>query len=69
MLEIVGVVVNMNVWTRIKLAEGAVPFRALADALRSSSGLVVDVTVEVDLVGHDFVRRREGRTSAPTSIW
>ena len=24
-LEIVGVVVNMNVWTRIKLAEGAIP--------------------------------------------
>ena len=24
-LEIVGVIVNMNVWTRIKLAEGAVP--------------------------------------------
>ena len=27
-LEIVGVVVNMNVWTRIKLAEGAMPGRA-----------------------------------------
>jgi AhpD family alkylhydroperoxidase len=25
MLEIVGVVVNMNLWTRIKLAEGAMP--------------------------------------------
>jgi AhpD family alkylhydroperoxidase len=25
MLEIVGVVVNMNVWTRLKLAEGAMP--------------------------------------------
>jgi AhpD family alkylhydroperoxidase len=25
MLEIVGIVVNMNVWTRIKLAEGAMP--------------------------------------------
>lgn len=25
MLEIIGVVVNMNVWTRIKLAEGAMP--------------------------------------------
>ena len=25
MLEIVGVVVNMNVWTRMKLAEGATP--------------------------------------------
>jgi AhpD family alkylhydroperoxidase len=25
MLEIVGVVVNMNVWTRIKLAQGAMP--------------------------------------------
>jgi len=25
MLEIVGVVVNINVWTRIKLAEGAMP--------------------------------------------
>ena len=25
MLEIVGVVVNMNIWTRIKLAEGATP--------------------------------------------
>ena len=25
MLGIVGVVVNMNVWTRIKLAEGAMP--------------------------------------------
>ncbi len=25
MLEILGVVVNMNVWTRIKLAEGAMP--------------------------------------------
>ena len=25
MLEIVGVVVNMNVWTRVKLAEGAMP--------------------------------------------
>jgi alkylhydroperoxidase family enzyme len=24
-LEIVGVVVNMNVWTRLKLAEGAMP--------------------------------------------
>jgi len=24
-LEIVGVVVNMTVWTRIKLAEGALP--------------------------------------------
>jgi hypothetical protein len=24
-LEIVAVVVNMNVWTRIKLAEGAMP--------------------------------------------
>jgi hypothetical protein len=29
MLEIVGIVVNMNVWTRIKLAEGAMP--GLAD--------------------------------------
>jgi AhpD family alkylhydroperoxidase len=28
MLEIVAVVVNMNVWTRIKLAEGAMPRRA-----------------------------------------
>src|SRR5215212_3746085 len=28
MLEIVGVVVNMNVWTRIKLAEGAMPGQA-----------------------------------------
>jgi AhpD family alkylhydroperoxidase len=27
-LEIVAVVVNMNVWTRIKLAEGAMPSRA-----------------------------------------
>ena len=27
MLEIVAVVVNMNVWTRIKLAEGAMPRR------------------------------------------
>ena len=27
-LEIVGVVVNMNVWTRIKLAEGATPVAA-----------------------------------------
>jgi AhpD family alkylhydroperoxidase len=25
MLEIVGIVVNMNVWTRLKLAEGAMP--------------------------------------------
>jgi hypothetical protein len=25
MLEILAVVVNMNVWTRIKLAEGAMP--------------------------------------------
>jgi AhpD family alkylhydroperoxidase len=25
MLEIIGVVVNMNIWTRIKLAEGAMP--------------------------------------------
>ena len=25
MLEIVAVVVNMNVWTRLKLAEGAMP--------------------------------------------
>ncbi len=25
MLEIVGVVVNMNIWTRLKLAEGAMP--------------------------------------------
>jgi hypothetical protein len=24
-LEIIGVVVNMNVWTRLKLAEGAKP--------------------------------------------
>src|ERR671916_1348541 len=32
MLEIVAVVVNMNVWTRIKLAEGAMP-----GSLRSSS--------------------------------
>jgi AhpD family alkylhydroperoxidase len=32
MLEIVAVVVNMNVWTRIKLAEGAMP-----GTLRSSS--------------------------------
>ncbi|MEZ5341480.1 MAG: hypothetical protein R2706_08530 [Acidimicrobiales bacterium] len=24
-LEIVGVVVNMNIWTRLKLAEGATP--------------------------------------------
>ena len=32
-LEIVGVVVNMNVWTRIKLAEGAMP-RLAADGLR-----------------------------------
>jgi len=28
MLEIVGVVVNMNLWTRIKLAEGAMPSSA-----------------------------------------
>jgi hypothetical protein len=25
MLEIVAVVINMNVWTRLKLAEGAMP--------------------------------------------
>jgi len=25
MLEIVGVVVNMNIWTRLKLAQGAMP--------------------------------------------
>ncbi len=25
MLEIVGVVVNINAWTRLKLAQGAVP--------------------------------------------
>ena len=24
-LEIIGVVVNMNIWTRLKLAEGAKP--------------------------------------------
>lgn len=30
MLEIVGVVVNMNIWTRIKLAEGAMPGPARA---------------------------------------
>jgi hypothetical protein len=24
-LEIVGIVINMNVWTRMKLAEGAMP--------------------------------------------
>jgi hypothetical protein len=36
---------------------------------RNSSGRVVDVTVEVDLVGRDFVRRREGRPQPPTSIW
>ena len=29
MLEIVAVVINMNVWTRIKLAEGAMPGRAV----------------------------------------
>jgi hypothetical protein len=29
MLEIVAVVVNMNVWTRIKLAEGAMPARRI----------------------------------------
>jgi AhpD family alkylhydroperoxidase len=28
MLEIVGVVINMNIWTRLKLAEGAMPFLA-----------------------------------------
>jgi hypothetical protein len=28
MLEIVAVVVNMNVWIRIKLAEGAMPGQA-----------------------------------------
>jgi hypothetical protein len=28
MLEIVAVVVNMNVWTRIKLADGAMPGQA-----------------------------------------
>jgi hypothetical protein len=28
MLEIVGIVVNMNIWTRIKLAEGAMPGQA-----------------------------------------
>ena len=35
MLEIMGVVVNMNVWTRIKLAEGAKPGPA---ATRDSHG-------------------------------
>jgi len=25
MLEIIGIVINMNVWTRLKLAEGAIP--------------------------------------------
>jgi hypothetical protein len=29
-LEVVAVVVNMNVWTRIKLAEGAMPGPACA---------------------------------------
>jgi len=24
-LEIIGIVINMNVWTRLKLAEGATP--------------------------------------------
>ena len=27
-LEIIGIVINMNVWTRLKLAEGAIPGRA-----------------------------------------
>lgn len=31
-LEVVAVVVNMNVWTRIKLAEGAMPGPAAVDA-------------------------------------
>jgi len=26
MLEIVGIVINMNIWTRLKLAQGAMPF-------------------------------------------
>ena len=89
-LEIVGVVVNMNVWTRLKLAEGAMPgpadlapYAAPSAGIRcpvcrsahfpvrrrSSSSPVVDVTVEIDLVGGAFVRRREGRPQPPTSIW
>ena len=38
-LEIVAVVVNMNVWTRIKLAEGAMPGSPVRrDRARSSDG-------------------------------
>ena len=29
-LEIIGIVINMNVWTRLKLAEGAAPGRRRA---------------------------------------
>ena len=28
MLEIVGIVINMNIWTRLKLAEGSMPTRS-----------------------------------------
>ncbi len=39
-LEIIGVVVNMNVWTRLKLAEGAKP----APRSASAQALGIDVT-------------------------
>ena len=35
-LEIIGIVINMNVWTRLKLAEGAIPRLAEGQAVASS---------------------------------
>ena len=35
MLEIVGVVVNMNIWTRVKLAEGAMPGQAAPEEVEA----------------------------------
>jgi hypothetical protein len=55
-LEIVGVVVNMNVWTRIKLAEGAMPGAGHTDISGgpeqvSSLSLAIGLTTTLTTIG------------------
>ncbi|HZO27586.1 MAG TPA: hypothetical protein VFH48_16540 [Chloroflexota bacterium] len=54
-LEFIGIVINMNVWTRLKLAEGATP-DSPSRRCRGPGHLPT---------GHDARRRRHGGLSAP----
>lgn len=74
LLEIIGIVINMNVWTRLKLAEGAVP--RLADSKRSKrdcrervTSHMMDTASLAELLQEAEKRHGEYEVSAPKHPW